>query len=121
MNIKEIIKELNWKCFMIKVRYWLFESFIKRTYNIFKHCRKGYHKFKPDYLHVTKTKNKKTRTIINVKYMQCLNCECLSFFNQKDKEKYIKYQNRKDKFIGKWADLTLKERNGKNKKWKKEK
>ena len=90
--------EIKWKAYMLKLHEQLLISDTITTILKIKHCNKGFHHMKPDYLTVQKsTKNKKYRTIINVKFFECEVCGLKRFHNKKDKDKYEAYFQKKKK------------------------
>jgi len=81
-------QKVKWKCFMIKVKFWLWQSDLKHKLNRINHCNKGYHKISLKNEALTKYSCDNKKRAFRTDFYECSECGLLLFASEKDKKNY---------------------------------
>jgi len=82
---------------MDRIRRWLY-------------CRRGYHRLRPESLRIEKwVLGGKNRCTLNAKWLECHICGRLFFNTKEERDKYAKYQERRDKQMKKALAMSIEE------------
>ena len=101
-------KEIGYKSFMLKLRYWIFLSDLKNNWLWHRHCKKGFHDMKTERQEYT-IKNRTYKTVFH----KCRACQIRYFLTKKDKVNYNFMENRMTELVGIMAKDILKRKNKK--------
>jgi len=94
------------KLFMMKISIWHWWFNLKQSISIFLHCRKGHHHYTHRALKVTEgvLGKKKEIVVLDVKWLECTNCNLQFFVSEKDKKDYLVYKKKEKERLFKMFD-----------------
>ena len=106
-------QDFKWFFFMKKIRYLLWAYDKTSAYRRFKHCRKGFHYFKPEKNTYTIYRNKKQRSW-TTNFFKCRDCNLIVFPTEKDKKNYNLMEKRQNNNMKLMMEDIIKRRKKKN-------
>ena len=86
----DIIKEIKWKLFMLKVKLHLAKSEAIDKYMRKNYCRFGIHNIKSSYVGYGGSNQR----MKHIRFLKCHHCKYMFFAKKSDKKRYLDYEQR---------------------------
>ena len=83
----KLMKEIKWKCFMVKLRLGLMKEEVIHKYMRKNYCRYGVHHIRNSSISYGGTGQR----MKHIRFLKCLHCNYMFFAKKTDKERYLKY------------------------------
>ena len=87
---KQMLKEIKWKWFMLKVRFGLYKAEAIDKYMRRNYCRFGIHNIRSSYVGYGGSNQR----MKHIRFLKCKHCNYLFFAKKSDKKRYEDYEQR---------------------------